>query len=82
MDTATSTPVSTDVSSVDSTSNSSTTYVPPVVFTNASSPKAKGSWGAVFGIVAILALVLLAALYVWGERVATEGDSIQIEASQ
>ncbi len=31
------------------------------------------SWGTVIGIVLILLLVILAALYVWGERISEEG---------
>lgn len=35
-------------------------------------PKAKGGWGAIIAIFLIVALIITAAFYSWGERLATE----------
>ncbi|HYF29141.1 MAG TPA: hypothetical protein VEA36_02110 [Candidatus Paceibacterota bacterium] len=45
---------------------------PPVVKPAPATPKAKGGWGAIIAIFLIVALIITAAFYSWGERLATE----------
>ncbi|MEK7510643.1 MAG: hypothetical protein AAB582_00190 [Patescibacteria group bacterium] len=52
----------------------------PIVETPEAVPAAKGGWGGVIGIILIVGLIVTAAFYSWGERLATQTATPEVTA--